>query len=289
MFGYVTADKPNMLMKDYATYRAYYCGLCKALGRQFTQLTRFGVNYDITFLTILAHNYRKVVPTFHEERCIAHPVGKRFSVVQINEVQTLVADINILLGYYKLEDDVLDGGELKHRAVRAYLKRKYQKAKQRLPALAESIRANYARLRELEAAKTESIDQLADPFATLLRDVGRAAAGQTDDNLDKLCYNLGRWIYFIDAYDDLKQDEKEGKFNPFFPKGGALTEEDEAQIHQTAEFNLKAAIRSIREAYDLMDITITEGAISNVVYCGIRARTDAILEKRGASCKKTLL
>jgi len=288
VFGYVVADKPNMLMKDYAAYRAYYCGLCKTLGLSYTPVTRFTVNYDIAFLTLLAHNYRKVTPEFKDERCIAHPVGKRFPVVQNNPVQKDVADINIILGYYKSQDDVLDGGSGKHRAARAFLKNKYKRAAKRFPALAKSVGENYAKLNALEKEREENLDKLANCFANIMVDVGRAAANNADELLDSLCYNLGRWIYIIDAYDDLKRDIKEKKFNPLIPSG-KFDESGEQAIYEKVKFNLQHAVGEIIAAYDAMDITVSEGAISNIIYCGLKARTNLILERRGAICKKTLL
>ena len=55
MFGYVLPDKPNMFMKDYAEYRAFYCGLCKSIGKKCSEVMRFTTNYDITFLNVLYH------------------------------------------------------------------------------------------------------------------------------------------------------------------------------------------------------------------------------------------
>lgn len=33
------------------------------------------------------------------------------------------------------------------------------------------------------------------------------------DNVFSLCFNLGKWIYIMDAYDDYSEDIKYGKFN----------------------------------------------------------------------------
>ena len=35
MFGYVTANEPELKVKDYHKYKAYYCGLCQSLKRQY--------------------------------------------------------------------------------------------------------------------------------------------------------------------------------------------------------------------------------------------------------------
>ncbi|MDD3946967.1 MAG: DUF5685 family protein [Clostridia bacterium] len=289
MFGYVTADKPNMLIKDYAVFRAYYCGMCKAIAKRTkSQLMRIGINYDITFLAILAHNYCKTQPDIQESRCAFHLLGKKYPIVGKNDIMLRIADINTLLAYYKVEDDVLDGGKLKHRLGKLMTKRHYKRAARRMPTLAASIKSNYERLRALEQNKEESIDRLADCFATMLVEVGRAACNGPDPLLDDLCYNLGRWIYLIDAYDDLYADIQEGKFNPLLPSGD-LTAETEEQITDTVKFNLSLAVSNIRAAYDAMEITVSEGALSNIIYRGLQARTEEILARRGKECKKTLL
>lgn len=288
MFGYVAADKPNMLIKDFAEYRAYYCGMCRAIGkRSKSQFMRIGINYDITFLAILAHNYQKTAPAIKDSRCAFHLFGKKYPIVGKNDIMLTIADINTLLGYYKVEDDVQDGGNLKHRLGRLFIKRHYKRAARRLPALAESIARNYQNLRALEAYREKSIDRLAECFALMLRDVGREACGREEPLLDELCYNLGRWIYLIDAYDDLYPDIKEGKFNAFLPEG-KLDKEAEARVAETARINLNLAVSNIREAYDAMEITVSEGPLSNIIYRGLKARTDEILERRGKECKKTL-
>ena len=35
MFGYISIYEPELKMKDFRRYKAYYCGLCKALKEQF--------------------------------------------------------------------------------------------------------------------------------------------------------------------------------------------------------------------------------------------------------------
>ena len=36
-----------------------------------------------------------------------------------------------------------------------------------------------------------------------------------DDNVKELAYNLGKWIYLIDALDDFDKDKKKKNFNVF--------------------------------------------------------------------------
>ncbi len=119
--------------------------------------------------------------------------------------------------------------------------------------------------------------------------VGKAACPNYDEPLIDFCDNLGRWIYLIDAYDDMEKDTKKKSFNPLLKTNYDLTEEDLDKITIMVEANLKEYIARMKEAYDLMDITISEGALSNVVYMGLNAETDAVLKNRGKACKITLL
>jgi hypothetical protein len=268
-----------MLIKDHAEYRAYYCGLCKALGKEFSQLTRFSINYDITFLALLAHNVLKVTPIIKQSRCIAHPIGRKFPIAEVNPIFKKIAHINVILGYYKAKDDVLDGGGFKYKLAKALFYFKFRRAKKTLPDFNERVKECYVRLREMEARGEESLDKLADAFAVMLTEVGKTAFNKIDDNLYALCYNLGRWIYLIDAYDDLEKDISKGRFNPFAPSG-ELTDEIRSKALESAEFSLKTAVNMVRECYDKMDITVSEGALSNVIYLGLNFKTAAVLNAR---------
>lgn len=285
----MTADKPNMLIKDYATYRAYYCGLCKTIARKYPPMMRMTVNYDIAFLSLIAHNYARLEPEFRNERCVVHPVGKKFTVVCNDPIQERIVDINTILGYYKVYDDVTDRGGIRHRIARAYLKGKYKRAARKFPDLDKALRKCFGELSDLERAGSRDIDALCATSADMLIAVGKAACPNPDEHLLRLCDNLGRWIYLIDAYDDMRKDKEKGAFNPLLPEGGELSDEVVDNISSVVKEKLYGYIREIRSAYDRMYITVSEAPLSNVIYLGLRARTDAVLESRGMKCRKTLL
>ena len=237
---------------------------------------------------MLAHNYNGVEPRFRKSLCIAHPIGKPFSVVVNDPVQECVAYINTILGYYKAYDDAADRGSFKHLVAKAYIKGKYKRAARRYPELDKALKKCFGELEELERADTRDIDACATTSADMLVAVAKACCKNADENLFKLADNLGRWIYLIDAYDDLLKDIKKNTFNPLKPEG-ELTDEKTNEITAIVRDKLYGYLKGIREAYDLMNITITEGPLSNVVYVGLRTRTEEVLATRGMKCKKTLL
>lgn len=276
-----------MLIKDYAEYRAYYCGLCKSIGEINPQLMRLTVNYDIVMLSILAHNYAKIKPEAGMGRCVIHPIGKKFAILKHDQVQEKIVDINTILGYYKLKDDISDENSGKKKIAKDYIKGKYKKAAKRIPGFDSIISKIYEDFDIIQKNKG-NLSELIEKSAEMLSEVGKEACPGYDDSLDVFCRNLGRWIYLIDAYDDLWKDYKSNSYNPLI-MGKELTEEIVEDLTTMVRANLNDYIRKIRDSYDTMDITISEGPLSNVIYLGLQARTDQVLENRGNKCKKTLL
>lgn len=287
MFGYVIPDKPNMLIKDYGVYRAYYCGMCRAIGRRSGQAMRMTLNYDITLLALFAVNIKKAEPKFKQSRCGVHPIVKR-ETAECFDVFSTVADINAVLGYHKAADDVNDERRAVKRIAKSFIAPYRKRAAKRIPEFDKVCREQYAELVKLETAGEKSLDRLAHPFATIMAEAGKTVGG--GDDFRRLCYNLGRWIYFLDAVDDLRDDVKKGRFNPFAAglTKKDLTEEKISEIKNTARGLLNAASCNIKEIYNAMEITVSEGALSNIVYLGLDARAEQVLDGRNKNGKKSV-
>ncbi len=285
MFGNVLIDKPNILIKDYETYRSYYCGLCKSIGKEYGTLLRLTVNYDVVLLALLGHNYEDVDPVFCEEHCITHPVRK-VPTVKNNDVLTRVADINIILGYYKASDDVIDEG--KHRAWKAAIATKYKQAKKKLPTLDKQIKEGYERIRKGEKAGY-TLDRIAGYFGEMLMACGDALTDKGDEKLKKLLYYVGKWVYGIDAVEDVKEDCLKHRFNPFLRKDTVWSDTIFGEVEKEARPFLYDCIDRIIEVYNTMEIKISEGALSNIVYRGFKSRTEQVMIAGGEKCKKIRL
>lgn len=291
MFGYVAIDKPNILIKDYQTYRSHYCGLCKAIGKRTGQLPRLTLNYDIVLLSLLGHNYENLDPEFETGHCVTHPIGKKIEYIRPNDVTERVADINTILGYYKLYDDVVD--ERKHRALRAAFRNYYKKAKKRLPDFDRAVGRGYEKLREQEKKK-ESVEKLCDTFGYMLSAAGDALTKKCDPLLREFLFYVGRWVYCIDAYDDLKKDferSEKGKksvYNPFLRENIGSLDTLYAEGEKISRVILYDSIARAIECYNKMHIEISEGPLSNIVYRGLKQRTEFVLTKRGEKWQKEI-
>lgn len=287
MFGYVVPDKPNMFIKDFTLYRAFYCGLCKCIGKRCGQAMRLTTNYDVTFLSVFVHALTGTAIEIGNEVCILNPVRKK-SVVKRNPLMEKIVDVNTILAHCKAVDDVNDDKSAgKKLADALVIKRHYKKACRRYPEAAEIIKKGFDELNRLEGERCENEDLIAHQFATILKELTRLLAGEDySDAAGDLMYNLGRWVYFADAFDDADEDAKKGEFNVFL--AGYEYKDRETFVKdkgKDAAFVLNSSYREIMNAFDGVRLKAYEGVITNIVWYGLREQTDKLL-RRTDKCKQ---
>ena len=93
----------------------------------------------------------------------------------------------------------------------------------------------------------------------------------------QLLYHLGRWVYLVDAADDLRADIKSGGYNPlalrFTPKDGALAPADSEALALT----LDGSVRAMAAAFELLPETKYTPVLRAAVYEGLYAVGAAVL------------
>lgn len=281
MFGYVNVLKDELKIKDYTTYRAYYCGLCHEIGRRHNQLSRMGLNYDLTALAILLDSLSEKPAEFVKAGCIKK-IGKRPTKCS-DENLKYVADMNVLLAYFKLLDDIKDNHSLKAVigiipfALRSrFLKKKY-------PKLYEVVKLRLSRLSFLEKADCDIIDKVANESAALTQ----AIFEEYEPALAPLGYSLGRFVYIIDAYDDMDEDYKNKNYNPAvlqYSYKGIITEE----IINNITDNLYYTLSDVAEQYKKLPVKKNKEILDNIIYLGLRANADRIIKERKSKDEKSI-
>ena len=277
MFGYVRINKMDLTFREYEHYKAYYCGLCKYLKRNHTELSRMTINYDITFLIVLLSSiYQPSAQVFHE-KCIVDPVKKKKHI--INEITEYAASMNILLAYYKLEDDVNDEGDIKSRLVRRAYRKSFKTAYDKYPQKADFIKACLGELRSLEEDQSTSIDQTSNCFARLLEEIFDYKDDEYRDRLRKVGFNIGKYIYIMDAYEDLDEDLEKGRYNPF-----TSYKDDREALKARVDKLIGMTLSILEEAILDLDIEVNKSIIDNIIYSGVYLRYKGLIN--GVNKKK---
>ena len=288
MFGYVEPDKPELKIREFEVFRGYYCRVCKSMGKRYGTLPRFTLNYDLAFLAVLLDSANGGITLGKMERCIAHPIKKRYIVVG-NQFIDYASDMNIILSYYNLKDKWSDEKNLLGAAGALALKGAFKKAKKKNKEKCEAIESLLADLSKLEKGKCDSLDEAAEPFASIMREIFECPH-ITEDGTRKvlgwLGYNIGRWIYILDAWDDLNDDIKTGSYNPILTQFHYEGEDPDAfktRIKERIDFSLTYSLSELEKAYSLAGIEKNSGIVDNIIYSGLIVKTDKVLQGR---CEK---
>lgn len=286
MFGYVVPVKSELKIKDYEKFKAYYCGLCSSIKKNYGNLPRVIINYDMTFLAILLDALNKEKCKITAGRCIIHPLKKRLFIVN-NAAIDYAAFFNVTLAYFKLTDDVKDDNSKISRFNSFFLKAYLKKIPDPLKKHSDNIKNKLNELYTLESKASESdisIDEISDPFADLTGFILGAYPNSAENFslLYDLGYNLGKWIYIIDAYDDLEEDMKKEKFNAIncTLNSKKLSFPDfKVSIESRIDFLLVTCARNCFECLNKLPLETNKDILYNILQFGLLEKMGKVFNK----------
>lgn len=279
MFGYVNADKNEMTDEERSTYQAYYCGLCRELKRQAGAGAQICLNYDITFLAILLSGLYEPDEVTEPFRCRLHPTKKRF--FHESEVMQYAASMNIVLSYYKLLDDYQDDHKTSRKKIanrfEPVVKRVCEEYPRQTQAIEDFVRdlsdAEYRQEDNLTVLSALSGDMLGELFCYKEEDVW-------NESLRSMGYYLGKFIYLLDAYDDMEKDRKNHSFNPML----RAIDKDPAYDAFCRQV-LVSLIAECTKEFERLPILKNASILRNILYSGIWTKYDMIQARRDHKCK----
>lgn len=287
MFGYVKTDIPNMYVKDTVLYKAMYCGLCKGIAKTCGNKARIVLNYDLTFLSVLLHNLSDIDVNIQRQKCIIHHVRKR-PVAVPDALTERIAALNVILAYHKLNDDVVDNG--KGKLKKSFFNSSYKKAKKAEPVLDEIVQKRYSQLLKYEKACGDSVDMAADPFGNMMQDIVCQLLDKEKctEAVKQIAYNLGKWVYLIDALDDFDKDLKKKNYNVFInlykdvPDKCTLLKEKQSDLI----FIFGMLLGDIERLSKELKYKFNHDLTDNVFVYGLKVETKRIMENK--KCKNTI-
>ena len=279
MFGYVTPLKPELKIREYESFKSYYCGICMHIKDNFGNIPRMSLNYDMTFLGLLLDGLHKEERELKIQRCIAHPLKKKPMIIN-NKALAYAAAMNVSLVYYKLLDDVADDKSIKSKVSSMILSSYKSKFNRNVTMINGIIEENLKKLSYLEVEKKfSSIDEIAHPFSEIVGKIlnlyPEKFEGDSEEvrgNLYELGYSLGKWIYLIDALDDLKEDMEKNKFNPIdylYNTDSKTYEELMEEIRDRMEFTIFNCGYTCRNALENLPIKRNKEILENIISLGM--------------------
>lgn len=270
MFGYIRIAKPELRVKEYEMYKAVYCSLCRALGREYGRWSRFTLSYDFTFLALLCLSLSDGCDAIERKRCTCNPL-KKCNYCKETEPFRMPAAAAMIMVYYKLLDNIADEKGIKKAGyclLKPLFGRARKKAAGRYPVLEEIVSTYISEQNALEQAGCTELDRAADPTARALASILQLCGRDETQKrvLDRIGYCLGRYIYLLDAACDLPEDIKSGSYN-------CLKNEAEGD---PADYAKKRVVPQLYycsneagRAFELLDVQKYKPILGNIIYLGL--------------------
>lgn len=281
MFGYVKTDKGELKVREYELYRGLYCSLCKALSKRYGVFSRFILSYDMTFLVLVRLCEKGISPSFRGGRCPFNPTKKCNYCTNAEEEYDFVCAAAILMFYYKVKDNINDSGLFKKLfffLVLPFAALKRKKAKRLFPSLDELVFESMKNQSETENENTNSTDKAAHYSADALGKIFSFGFSEKKNELYRFGYFVGRWVYLIDALDDIESDIKTGAFNVFVNKyslkSNSLPEEAKHEIKSTLNQSSAEAVAAFKST----GCSLLGEIIENILFGGMNRMAENVLK-----------
>ena len=286
MFGYVRPQKPELLVKEYDQYKGVYCTLCKQLGKRYGILSRMTLSYDCTFLALFLLARSPQCPGFHTGRCVVNPLKKCTFCTGGEDAFAIPAALSVIMTYYKIRDDIVDShfwGRIRAYCMLPLVSRSFKRASRKEPVLQQAAAEMMVQQGRAEQQKEISLDMCAEPMAQMLAVVFEHLEPEEEKTrriLHQFGYFLGRWIYLIDAADDLEKDIKKKAFNPFavkFSLNRDSTEEQLADVRAYCNEVLNSSLSQAIAAVQLLTFQRFESILMNIITQGLPGMQEEML------------
>ncbi len=273
MFGYIAINKAEMKFKDYDLYHSYYCGLCRRLKEIYGRRGQMTLSYDMTFLIVLLTGLYEPEDNTSVLNCAAHPFAKH--TARTNDYTDYAASMNLILSYYKCKDDWKDERSKKGLLAFRSLRPKVNAAVARYPKKAARISSDLQKLSYYERLQETDLDMMAGLFGNIMAEIFAFREDEWESSLRKIGFFLGKFIYLMDAYEDIEKDKKNGSYNP-------LKETFRADEKFAEDFRaiLTLMMSECSREFEKLPILLHADILRNILYSGVWRRYTAVTQRR---------
>lgn len=270
MFGYIICNKETLSKEEIARYQNIYCGLCRVLRERYGQMSGMMLNYDMAFVVLFLSSLYEPEETMEEFRCPVHPLKSKTAVT--NRFTEYAADMTVALTYHKCLDDWRDEQKKSKYQFAKQLLESYREVKKRYPRQCNTIEESLRELHLIENSRESNPDQAVNCSGKMLMELFVYEEDFWSNSLRTFGYELGRFIYLMDAAIDYKEDQKKRNYNPLF------------KMDKTPQEAVDALTMSIGNAageFEKLPLIQDEHLLRNILYGGVWQKYYAKVQGKG--------
>lgn len=263
MFGYININPKELSEENKKLYQAYYCGLCRQLKERAGRKGQLLLNYDMTFLIVLLTGLYEMESAKRDFTCMLHPTKRR--VCLTNEATGYAADMNIVLACQNFIDDWKDDHSYAKRAFAGMMDRDYARVRKQYPRQAAAVENAMEQLEKAEKQDTANIDVMAGINGAMLGEIFAWKDDMWAEELRCMGFYMGKFIYLMDAYEDLESDQKKNRYNPLI----RLKEEGRRDFDTISRLMLTSMMSECAKSFERLPILVHADILRNILYSGV--------------------
>ncbi|MBR4027724.1 MAG: class 1 isoprenoid biosynthesis enzyme [Lachnospiraceae bacterium] len=280
MFGYINVNREELSEENKKIYQAYYCGLCQRLHANCGKKGQMLLNYDMTFLVVLLTGLYEVNNTQKKFTCILHPTKKKTAYE--NEISDYCAAMNVMLAYYNLIDDWQDEKNYTKKTLANMIRKDYNRFAEQYPRQTKALEQYITRLSEYEKNEETNIDLVAGLTGEMLGELFAWKEDEWYEELKTLGYYMGKFIYLMDAYEDIDKDEKHKSYNPLC----MLRKENPKDFETLCRLMMTSMMAECAKSFERLPILLHADILRNILYSGVWSKYEYIQLKKKKRTKK---
>ena len=230
------------------------------------------LSYDMTFVILLLTSLYEPVTNEDACKCIAHPFERH--PTRRNEFSEYGADMNLLLSYYKCLDDWKDERKVTKKVMAESLQKKCRQIASAYPQKAEIMKNMLSKIHQCEEENSADIDKVSGYFGEIMGEIFAWREDEWEKELRRMGFFLGKFIYLMDAYEDMEKDQKSGNYNPF------LVQKEEADFDEHVGSILTMMMAECSKTFERLPIVENTEILRNILYSGVWCRYEMVRNKR---------
>ena len=277
MDGRMRPYLPELTIRDYNTYLWYLRGVRWQMYRTYGLYSCRLLQHNGVLFALLADSLAGRTATCKEQR-LPGTLCRKKMMCQTQGIR-LAAQVEILLGWHKLQDRRWDELPIRTqllRAVdRALLRSAYEKAVAENPALERLFGQEQAQAVVQMNLNAKNYTVAAEPMSNIYGALYSTLATDDPSQRKSMRYIgscIGRVFYLLEKAQRVEEDRKIGKYNVFLVNG--INEKEAAM--ENAQRQALAAANDLVRAYGMLDIKLNRSLLDNIMILGLRHAVDPL-------------
>lgn len=274
MFGYININQDELSEEDRTVYEAYYCGLCQELKGACGRKGQLLLDCDMTFLAVLLTGLYGLEDCGSYYMCKRHPIHKK--EIRTNEATRYVADMNLLIGYYKLMRGLRNEKQYLRYGIGRMLQKDHEKICKAYPRQARAVKIYAKRMSRARQQHEKNVDLIASITGEMMGVIFAWKQDEWEEELWSLGFYMGKFIYLLEAFEALEENKRRMEYNPL----QQMQQESQEDFDTFCKLILTSMMAECERSLERMPQLQYSQILKNILCFGVWDRYEEVCRKR---------